>query len=179
MDKIKSFLGNKIILAVLSIVFGIVLIVVRATAIDVLVKVIGIVMVVVAVVYLLLFVFSGEGRSPAQMIYAVVSLVIGIFFLARPGIVVSFFPIVFGIILVVSGAANLVEALRSPATGGSKAAAIAVSCIVLLLGAIILFNSRRAVDVYVILIGVSFLVNGILEILAMATAKPAVVDMKE
>ena len=50
MDKIKSFLGNKIILAVLSIVFGIVLIVVRATAIDVLVKVLGIVMVVVAVV---------------------------------------------------------------------------------------------------------------------------------
>ena len=85
-----------------------------------------------------------------------------------------------GFVVPASGvAANLVEALRSPATGGSKAAAIAVSCIVLLLGAIILFNSRRAVDVYVILIGVSFLVNGILEILAMATAKPSVVDMKE
>lgn len=179
MDAVKSFLRNKIILAVLSIVLGVVLIILRGGFIDALVKVIGIVMIVVAVVFLLLFIFSGEGRSPLQIVYTVVSLIVGVFFLVKPYVVVNFFPVVFGIILAVSGAANLVEAIRSSASGGSKIAAIAVSAVVLLIGVLIAVNYRASVDIYVALIGVAFLVNGILEILAIATAKPAVVDMKE
>lgn len=178
MDKLKSFLGNKIILAILSIVLGIVLIIARASFIDMLVKVIGVVMIVVAVVYLLLFIFSGDGRSPLQMVYTVVALIIGIFFLAKPWVVVNFFPVVFGVILAVSGAANLVEAIKSSASGGPKITAILFSVLVLVLGILIAVNYRASVDIYVVLIGIAFLVNGILDIFAMATAKPDVVDMK-
>ena len=178
MDKVKSFLGNKVILAVLSIVLGIVLIIARGSFIDMLVKVIGIVLIVVAAVYILLFILSGESRAVSQMIYAVVALIVGIFFLARPWVVVNFFPVVFGVILAVSGAANLVEAIKSSASGGPKITAILFSVLVLVLGILIAVNYRASVDIYVVLIGIAFLVNGILDIFAMATAKPDVVDMK-
>lgn len=178
MDKVKSFLGNKIVLAVLSIVLGIALIIARGSAIDLMVKIIGIVLVIVAVVYLLLFILSGDGRAASQMVYAVIALIVGIFFLVRPWVIVNFFPVVFGVILAVSGATNLVQAIRSNAAGGSKIAAILFSVAVLALGIIIAVNYRTSVNIYVALIGVAFLVNGILDIFAMATARPDVVDMK-
>lgn len=179
MQKLRSFFGNKLVLAIASIVLGIILIVLKGGAIDAFVKIIGIVLLVVAAVYCALFIISGSQRSAVQLVGAIVALIFGLLFLVRPDIIVNLFPFIMGIALAVSGAVNLVQSIMSKARGSARIASIITAIIVLLLGVVIFMNARKVVDIYVIIIGIALLINGVAEIVGATLKDPDIIDMPE
>ena len=101
----RKLLDSKIVMAVVSIVFGTVLIAERGAAVAFIVKLFGWVMVAAAVVQVIRYAGKRESREPGILAAAVVCLIIGFIFVSLVlGVVVLLHPsAVADLLLVIAG----------------------------------------------------------------------------
>ena len=175
-EKLKEGLKSKILLAVISIVLGVILIVRQKAAVDSLVRILGIVLLITAVVFLILFLAKKE-KNPVHLIISIAALIIGLLFTIRPDMIVSIFPIIMGIILIISGLFDLWQVISAPkGTGaGNRVFLILFSILVILIGALCLFQPTFIVNFIVLFIGICLLFNGVFDLILMimTAEKPA------
>lgn len=165
-DKFKRFLRNKIVIAIASIVFGILLVMWQRQAVDFIIWVLGLILVVCAVIFALMFVFKKE-KIPGLIVAAILMAIFGAFFLIKPDAIVVVFPFIMGIILVLSGLLDVGNALSLPKGAKGKTGVVIVSLLIVALGVLCMFHPGFMADVMILCIGLFFLFNGVFDLIVL------------
>ena len=103
-------------------------------------------------------------RSPADTSAGAVSAVAGIVFLSHPGLIVSFLPMVIGIVVAGAGAALLIRVLAAKETGVNATMQIIGGVITLVVGLILIFHPISVVKLMMVILGIVLIYYGILVI---------------
>ena len=158
---LKDLARNKLVVAIASIVFGLVLVVQQTAALDWLVSVLGKLLLVCAAVYAIMYAVGSEKRR-SNLILAVVLGLVGLLFAVNPRAIVNIFPTLMGIILVVNGLANFFHAyaIVRPA-GYSWTTPMVLSVAVAVLGLVMILAPGLIIDVLMLFMGIALIVNGI------------------
>ena len=148
-DKI-DFKSKNFLNALLYILTGLLLCIFRAQVLNVLLTVIGALFIAYGVIFLLRDEWTGGA----------VSLVIGIVLILGGWLFVEIVLIIFGILLTLKGVSDLVTAIRF-----RMPLAIIFACLTLAIGILLVVSYWAMLDWFFILLGVIFIVNGILALL--------------
>jgi uncharacterized membrane protein HdeD (DUF308 family) len=101
----------------------------------------------------------------ALLVLGIVSLIVGIILILRPGGSTWVIAVVLAIYLVVSGIVSLVRAFAHGLPGGMRALLIISGVVALLLGLLMFrFGPEEKVEIFGIFVGVWFLFSGILQL---------------
>lgn len=91
-------------------------------------------------------------------------ILLGIFILAWPGITLAIAVMLFAVYALIAGIINLVKGIITIADGWHGVASIATGILGILLGTFMLRNPAATLVTYVILLGLWFIIKGIIEI---------------
>lgn len=118
-----------------------------------------------AVTVISFFVHQGGDRGfslQAELILGVISAIVGIFFLTRPSVILSILPVILGLYILIDALVNLKRGMDLRACGyAGWTAALVLSLISLVLGAVILWNPFATQLLLVRVIGAAFLYQGV------------------
>lgn len=163
MSEIKKFFTKlkweKLVTAIVAIVLGIVFVADPNGSGDAVCKVAGVAMIVLAAAMLIRY-FTSAQLFPENLIFSAVLLLLGIFFIAKSGVVMTVLGLFFGIFLVIDGASKVrdgIDAAKAKMQGWWIWFILALLTIVL--GVLVMFG-----DSVMTLLGVSLIVDGVSDI---------------
>ena len=171
MATLKKLFSNIVFTSVLFLVFGGLLIFAPQETLQLYVRVIGIIMLGAAVVMLLVeFLQKNRPRSGWVIAGAAAAAALGLCFLCAPGFVTGVFPFLFGVVLIVISAFELLSALQLPF---GKLLTILLSIGGLALGVLIVSNPNGLANLMTRLIGVALVYEGVVGFITAAFVKTA------
>ena len=154
---IQNVTRNKAILAIASIIIGVLLIIFQRSALDAIIRTLGWILVVTGGVYLLVYLF-GPSKDSMQIGFAGLAGLAGLIMIFFAPSIVNFFPIMMGIILILNGLGTLVQASQDEVYPlYSKIFAV----LTVVLGILILVQPGQVANILMIIIGAGFVINGI------------------
>lgn len=163
MSEIKKFFTKlkweKLVTAIVAIVLGIVFVADPNGSGDAVCKVTGVAMIVLAAAMLIRYITSAQ-LFPENLIFSAVLLLLGIFFIAKSGVVMTVLGLFFGIFLVIDGASKIrdgIDAAKAKIQGCWIWFLLALLTIVL--GVLVMFGES-----VMTLLGVSLIVDGVSDI---------------
>lgn len=163
MSEIKKFFTKlkweKLVTAIVAIVLGIVFVADPNGSGDAVCKVAGVAMIVLAAAMLIRYITSAQ-LFPENLIFSAVLLLLGIFFIAKSGVVMTVLGLFFGIFLVIDGASKIrdgIDAAKAKMQGWWIWFILALLTIVL--GVLVMFGES-----VMTLLGVSLIVDGVSDI---------------
>lgn len=163
MSEIKKFFTKlkweKLVTAIVAIVLGIVFVADPNGSGDAVCKVAGVAMIVLAAAMLIRY-FTSKQLFPENLIFSAVLLLLGIFFIAKSGVVMTVLGLFFGIFLVIDGASKIrdgIDAAKAKIQGWWIWFILALLTIVL--GILVMFGES-----VMTLLGVSLIVDGVSDI---------------
>lgn len=163
MSEIKKFFTKlkweKLVTAIVAIVLGIVFVADPNGSGDAVCKVAGVAMIVLAAAMLIRYITSKQ-LFPENLIFSAVLLLLGIFFIAKSGVVMTVLGLFFGIFLVIDGASKVrdgIDAAKAKMQGWWIWFLLALLTIVL--GVLVMFGES-----VMTLLGVSLIVDGVSDI---------------
>lgn len=163
MSEIKKFFTKlkweKLVTAIVAIVLGIVFVADPNGSGDAVCKVAGVAMIVLAAAMLIRY-FTSAQLFPENLIFSAVLLLLGIFFIAKSGVVMTVLGLFFGIFLVIDGASKIrdgIDAAKAKIQGWWIWFILALLTIVL--GVLVMFGES-----VMTLLGVSMIVDGVSDI---------------
>lgn len=163
MSEIKKFFTKlkweKLVTAIVAIVLGIVFVADPNGSGDAVCKVAGVAMIVLAAAMLIRY-FTSKQLFPENLIFSAVLLLLGIFFIAKSGVVMTVLGLFFGIFLVIDGASKIrdgIDAAKAKMQGCWIWFILALLTIVL--GVLVMFGES-----VMTLLGVSLIVDGVSDI---------------
>ncbi len=157
LDKI---IRNKTIYAVASIVIGIVMIIKGGRMATDLVRIVGWLLIGTGLAYAASY-FFGEDRDEVQLGYAILAGIGGLLVVLLAGTIVSLFPVLAGILLIVNGVINLGNLKGDAgAPGNAKITAIAV----IVLGILVIIFGKTVINAAVVIMGILLVLNGLAEL---------------
>ncbi|MFR2460652.1 MAG: HdeD family acid-resistance protein [Christensenellaceae bacterium] len=163
MSEIKKFFTKlkweKLVTAIVAIVLGIVFVADPNGSGDAVCKVAGVAMIVLAAAMLIRY-FTSAQLFPENLIFSAVLLLLGIFFIAKSGVVMTVLGLFFGIFLVIDGASKIrdgIDAAKAKMQGWWIWFILALLTIVL--GVLVMFGES-----VMTLLGVSLIVDGVSDI---------------
>lgn len=163
MSEIKKFFTKlkweKLVTAIVAIVLGIVFVADPNGSGDAVCKVAGVAMIVLAAAMLIRY-FTSAQLFPENLIFSAVLLLLGIFFIAKSGVVMTVLGLFFGIFLVIDGASKVrdgIDAAKAKTQGWWIWFILALLTIVL--GILVMFGES-----VMTLLGVSLIVDGVSDI---------------
>ena len=163
MSEIKKFFTKlkweKLVTAIVAIVLGIVFVADPNGSGDAVCKVAGVAMIVLAAAMLIRY-FTSAQLFPENLIFSAVLLLLGIFFIAKSGVVMTVLGLFFGIFLVIDGASKIrdgIDAAKAKMQGWWIWFILALMTIVL--GILVMFGES-----VMTLLGVSLIVDGVSDI---------------
>lgn len=169
MNDFKKFFEKlkweKLVTALLAVILGLVFVFNPRGSADFVCKAAGVAMIIVSAACLVKY-FATAMLFPANLLCAAVLLLIGIFFLAKTGVVLSVLCLFFGVFLVIDGVLKIhdgIDAKKAQTQGWWAFFLIATVSIVL--GILVMFGDFAAVSAMVFL-GISLIVAGIADIYA-------------
>lgn len=163
MSEIKKFFTKlkweKLVTAIVAIVLGIVFVADPNGSGDAVCKVAGVAMIVLAAAMLIRY-FTSKQLFPENLIFSAVLLLLGIFFIAKSGVVMTVLGLFFGIFLVIDGASKIrdgIDAAKAKIQGCWIWFILALLTIVL--GVLVMFGES-----VMTLLGISLIVDGVSDI---------------
>lgn len=163
MSEIKKFFTKlkweKLVTAIVAIVLGIVFVADPNGSGDAVCKVAGVAMIVLAAAMLIRY-FTSAQLFPENLIFSAVLLLLGIFFIAKSGVVMTVLGLFFGIFLVIDGASKIrdgIDAAKAKTQGWWIWFLLALLTIVL--GVLVMFGES-----VMTLLGISLIVDGVSDI---------------
>ncbi len=166
---LKSIIANKLAVALLSVILGVVLLIMQGGALQAIVKVAAILFIVAGVGYIILF-FMNKNRSNTTLACAVIALILGIIFFVRPDIIVNIFPIILGVYLVIEGLTNVLAALQHKKSK-SFIVGLVLGALTLIVGIFLIFRAGTVMNIVSIIAGISLIVNGLTDLFTLRAFK--------
>ena len=168
---LRNIAQNKMVVAVASILFGLVLVVEQTAALDWLVSVLGAFLLGAAAVYGIMYAVGSE-KKRGYVAFAVILGLVGLFVAVNPRAIVNIFPTLVGIVLLVNGLASFLHsyAIVRP-TGYGWTTPMVLSVAVAALGLVMILAPGLIIDVLMLFMGIALVVNGALDLIVMFTDK--------
>lgn len=166
-DFFKTLLKSKLVVAIASIVLGILFIVYQTAALGVVVEICGIILVISGIAFIVSYIAGGVHRTWVLLLFAALCILVGIVFIVDPEFIEAMFPIIAGISLIAGGIVNIwqsVMVMRVSFTTGILV--LALSVVDIILGMMVVSNPVFVVDILVLFMGCSFLAYGIIDLIA-------------
>lgn len=163
-EMMKYLLRKKIVPAALSVILGIVIIIARRSALDLLVRIFGWLVIAGGVGFVAVYMTSHNresGMLGATLGIAAVTVIIGILLIHYAETVVDFFPTMVGILLILNGLSNLTEA---SVDRDNRIISGIMGVLVILFGLLIVLRPGIVADTIVICIGISLVLNGVFDL---------------
>jgi len=156
---VKEFVTNKLAIALVSIVFGALLIIMKEGALELIVRIFGALLVVYGCAFTIMYYTKKVGDSNIKVTWAIVAAIAGIYLIIRPAFFSSVVFFTIGIYLIACGLTGILDALNHRAKK-IWLAALCYGIILAVLGFLILFVPNVAL----VLAGVGLIVYGVMEI---------------
>lgn len=164
--RFRELLKNKTVNALLSVALGIVIIIARRAALDLLVKLIGGLILTGGVAYLAINIIRPDTTKTLKtdLIIAGLAMLTGLIMILCAEGIVDFFPTLMGIFLILNGLSHLALA---GADSENRVLGTVMGVAIIVLGVLIVFRPGVIADAIMIFIGASFLVNGLFDLVMM------------
>ena len=164
--RFRELLKNKTVNALLSVALGIVIIIARRAALDLLVKIIGGLILTGGLAYLAINVIRPDTTATLKtdLIIAGLAMLAGVILILCAEGIVDFFPTLMGIFLILNGLSHLGLA---GADRENRVLSTVMGVVIIVLGVLIVFRPGIIADAIMIFIGASFLVNGLFDLFMM------------
>ncbi len=166
---LKNLVSSKIVMALLSVVLGVILLIMQGGALTLIVKATAIVCIVAGVGYAILFLLN-KNRSNTMLACSIIVLILGVLFLIRPDIIVNFFPVILGVYLIIEGLTNLLASLQHKKSKGFLIGLI-LAILTIVVGVYLIFRAGTVMNIVVIIAGISLIVNGLTDLFALKAFK--------
>ena len=160
----RMMLKEKTLPALLSVALGIVIIIARRSALDLLVKIVGGLIIaggVAAVAVYLNRKDRDKGDLKMVLIMAAAAAVIGLLLISLAESIVDFFPTLMGIFLILNGLSHLTMASVDE---GDRVLTAIMGVIVIIFGVLIVMRPGFVADAVMVFIGAFFIVNGLFDL---------------
>ena len=168
----QGIIKNKILSGIVLIALGVLLVIAPVQSMNLYVRILGAVLLVGAALHIVVYrLTKKEDRAPLSLVLGIAAGLIGIFFLAAPGVVSEFLYIIFGVVLILNALLDLVIAVRLPS---GKKAAVILALIGLALGVFIVMNPQTVAQFITRIIGVSLVYEGAVGVISALFARIAI-----
>lgn len=166
---LKKMVQNQLIMAIVSILLGIALIIYQGRAVAEITLVVGYLLLAGAAVYLVSYFIGGANKgNPSTLASCILCILFGVICVMRPGWLVTLLPILMGISLILSSITNLSVLASQRGRGGMALLLGVFSVVTLVFGVVAIMNPVAMANFLVCFIGVSYLINGLGDLLAIA-----------
>ena len=162
---VKQLLKSKLVPALLSILLGIVIIIARRAALDLLVKIIGGLVIGAGIAFIIVYLTRPDknaGNLPMVLVLAGLTVLAGILLITFAKNIVDIFPFIMGVFLILNGLSHLTEAY---ADEDNRILAGIIGILVIALGILIILRPGFLVNLTMVFIGASFVVSGVSDLL--------------
>lgn len=173
-ELIKRLHRAKLVPAVISIAFGIALIIARQSAMEVIVKIAAAMLIACGVGCVLVYLF-GPVKDSSQFVVGGFAALIGFLAWFNSGFVVDLFPIFTGIALVLNGMSNMAT-LSNPGFSSGRTLTVIFSVLMIAGGLFILFRPAAVEGMLMVYIGICFVINGIFDLILLRRAKEVLMN---
>lgn len=161
---LKGLKVNYTASALVCVVLGLVLLIWPGTTTQIVCMLLGVVLLIYGVIQILVYLISRERSlvSQGMMLLGIIVSVIGIWILVKPEMIIMAVPVIVGILIVIHGLHNVVQAIALKKDGyeGWWIACL-MGVLTALLGGILIYNPFTVVDTIVRLIGIFLIYDGL------------------
>ena len=175
MEKLmKKFFRSSIITSVVLLALGLLLFFQSEATIVVISYVIGGILVALGVLAIIKFIqgTNKEGKNELEIVYGVVTVILGILIRKNPEAIASVIPLILGVAIIISSATKLQYAFELRANKNKLwKATMLVSIISTLCGVILLFNPFKGAVVFTKVVGMFIIIYALLDIISTFTIK--------
>ncbi len=178
----KSFYKSSLVTSIILLVIGLLLFFKSQEAIIGLSYIIGTILVVLGIVAIIMFFkeSSEDIKNDLNIVYGIVSLILGILVIVNPNAIAKLIPFIVGIIILINSAIKITYALEAKEDGNDVwKSSLIMALISLLCGIIILFNPFETSVVVFKIIGAFTIIYSVLDIIYMFEIKKEVKDIKK
>ena len=161
--RFRELLRNKTVTALLSVALGIVIIIARRAALDLLVKIIGGLVLTGGLAYLMINVIRPDTTDTLKtdLVIAGLTILAGVILITCAEGIVDFFPTLMGIFLILNGLSHLGAA---GVDRQNRVVDVVMGVVIIALGILIVMRPGIIANAIMIFIGASFLVNGLFDL---------------
>ena len=160
----KLLMKNKMIPALLSIALGIVLVIARRAALDLLVRIIGGLIIAGGISFIATWLSKPErveGDTKIALGSAVIMILMGLALIFLAKTVVNIFPIIMGVVLILNGIGHLTTARMNQE---NRLLMIILGVVTVVLGILIVMQPGFVANTIVLWIGIFFIINGLFDL---------------
>lgn len=170
----KKFFRSSIITSIVLIVLGLLLIFQSEITILSISYILGGILIALGVLAIIKFIRNTNTllKSELDIVYGVVTIILGILIIKNPEAIASIIPIILGISIIISSATKLQYACELKANKNSLwKTTMIISIISTLCGIILLFNPFKGAVMFTKIIGIFIVIYAILDIISTTTIK--------
>ncbi len=170
----KKFFRSSLITSIFLIVLGFLLIFQSDAIIYSISYVIGGILVAIGVLAIIKFIQNTNNaqKSELDIVYGIVSVILGIIVIKNPTAIASIIPIILGISIIISSATKLQYAFELKANGNSLwKTTMVISIISTLCGIVLLFNPFKAISSFTKVVGIFIVIYSMLDMISTFTIK--------
>lgn len=175
MDKLmKKFFRSSIVTSTILIVLGLLLIFQSEVTIMTISYIIGGILIALGVLAVIKFIqgTNKEGKSELDIVYGIVTTILGILIIMNPQAIASVIPFILGIAIIISSATKLQYAFELKANNNRLwKITMLISILSTLFGVILLFNPFKGAVMFTKIVGIFILGYAILDIISTITIK--------
>ena len=174
MEKVmKKFFRSSLITAILLIALGILLICQSEATIITIAYVLGGVIIALGVLAAIKF-FQNikEHKGELDLVYGIISVILGIIVIKNPEAIASIMPMVLGVCIIVSSSSKLQYAFELKANNNNLwKTTMFISIISTVCGLVLLFNPFKAITYFTKIVGVFIIIYAILDLISTYTIR--------
>lgn len=175
MEKLmKKFFRSSIITSLFLIALGVLLICQSEATIITIAYVIGGVIIALGMVSAIKFFrnINSEKKGELDLVYGIISIVLGIIVIKNPEAIASIMPIILGISIIISSATKLQYAFELKANNNNLwKTTMIISIISTLCGLVLLFNPFKAISYFTKVVGIFIIIYAVLDMVSTYTIK--------
>lgn len=166
-DFLKSLKANYTISAVVCALLGLVLVIWPGATSQIICMLLGGVLLAYGILQIAIYLFNRERTIVLQgmMLLGIVFAVIGLWILLKPEMIIMAVPVIVGVLIVIHGLHNVVQALALKKDGYENWwLAFVLGMLTVIFGGVLIFNPFKAIELVVRIIGVFLIYDGVSDI---------------
>lgn len=170
----KKFFRSSLITSIFLVALGLLLIFQSDAVIYSISYVLGGILIAIGVLAVIKFIQNTNNaqKSELDIVYGIVSVILGIIVINNPEAIASIIPIILGISIIISSATKLQYAFELKASGNNLwKTTMVISIISTLCGIVLLFNPFKAISSFTKVVGIFIVIYAILDMISTFTIK--------
>lgn len=161
----KAKLGS-VLVALVTVVIGIVLVAHPGNALISIFRILGIALMLAGIIGVISYFRHKDEKNLYNLLFAVIEIIVSVVILAHKEFAISVYPVIVGILLILDGIGNLLDAFTMKKSNqASWKLAVVLAVITLIIGLVILFNPFVTVEVLVAITGIALIYEGVVNLL--------------